>query len=68
MLDLKLKRACQTKKMMQIDLLIVMSITEFITTKKINVSHLKVPPNICLADKELYIPNRIDIIIGLKYF
>ncbi|XP_054709666.1 uncharacterized protein LOC129219330 [Uloborus diversus] len=52
----------------EIDLLIVPKITDFTPSKKINIAHLNIPNDVCLADPAFYIPQKVDILLGAELF
>lgn len=44
------------------------SLTDNVPSRTVNISHLKIPTNVCLADPHFYRPASVDLILGADIF
>jgi hypothetical protein len=51
-----------------LDFLVVPKIAEKIPRRKIDLSNVRLPKNLCLADPNFMVPHEVDILIGNEYF
>ncbi|GBN49736.1 hypothetical protein AVEN_67689-1, partial [Araneus ventricosus] len=51
-----------------IELMVLPKITDFSPATRLDVSNLKIPENIQLADETFYIPQKVDLLLGCELF
>ncbi|GFT72363.1 DUF1758 domain-containing protein [Nephila pilipes] len=51
-----------------IDLLALPKITDYLSSRKINLSNLNVPGNLKLANSTFHLPQEVNLVLGSEYF